>query len=432
MKIGDPESIIKSYISSQLPLYSMYQVAHKLDEKESLSYYNITKSNTFQNISCLGMKYISSAKDIYGKEKFIINLYNNKTNKYRDVSVDDMDFVLGVKSFPRTSEIYFMNIGFPIIKSNTLRDKFDFIFQLNEKKVISSYDWFIYFEKDKNNNLIGDENDIFNFKNIVNIKANLIIGEQPHYYKKDEFYKSQLISTYSDIYKWTLNFKDIYLYINDSNTGQKTKISTYVDTVEIYLDSIIIYAPPYYTNLVKREYFNKYSSCRTDSNHEIKYHYCEKSDNFTINELKNFPPLFLQHKDFNYTFELTYRDLFVENEGKYMFLPVANNEENWLIGFSLLKKYQFFFNQVSKTVNFYHPDYIKVKENENEDNESDNGSSMSIYIVILIVFIILIIIIAAGLIIGKILFQKINKKKRANELDDTYEYISEEKNEGIN
>jgi hypothetical protein len=316
-----------------------------------------------------------------------------------------------------------MNIGFPIIKSNTLRDKFDFIFQLNEKKVISSYDWFIYFEKDKNNNLIGDENDIFNFKNIVNIKANLIIGEQPHYYKKDEFYKSQLISTYSDIYKWTLNFKDIYLYINDSNTGQKTKISTYVDTVEIYLDSIIIYAPPYYTNLIKREFFNKYSSCRTDSNHEIKYHYCEKSDNFTINELKNFPPLFLQHKDFNYTFELTYRDLFVENEGKYMFLPVANNEENWLIGFSLLKKYQFFFNQVSKTVNFYHPDYIKVKENENEDNESDNGSSMSIYIIILIVFIILIIIIVAGLIIGKILVQKINKKKRANELDDTYEYI---------
>ena len=83
-------------------------------------------------------------------------------------------------------------------------------------------------------------------------------------------------------------------------------------------------------------------------------------------------------------------------------------------------------------MNFYHPDYIKVKENENEDNESDNGSSMSIYIVILIVFIILIIIIVAGLIIGKILFQKINKKKRANELDDTYEYISEEKNEGIN
>ena len=72
-----------------------------------------------------------------------------------------------------------------------------------------------------------------------------------------------------------------------------------------------------------------------------------------------------------------------------MFLPVANNEENWLIGFSLLKKYQFFFNQVSKTVNFYHPDYIKVKENENEDNESDNLLKTElIYIIKIIIYLI--------------------------------------------
>ena len=143
MKIGDPKSFIYTYISSRLQLYSMYPVMHKIDEKESLSYYNITASKTFQNISCLGMKYVSSSKDIYGKEKFIVNLYDNKTNKYREISINDIDFVLDVKLFPSKSEIYFMNIGFPIIKSNTIRDKFDFIFQLKEKEIINDYDWFI-------------------------------------------------------------------------------------------------------------------------------------------------------------------------------------------------------------------------------------------------------------------------------------------------
>ena len=425
MKIGDPKSFIYTYISSRLQLYSMYPVIHKIDEKESLSYYNITTSKSFQNISCLGMKYVSSSKDIYGKEKFIVNLYDNKTNKYRERSINDADFVLGVNLFPSKSEIYFMNIGFPIIKSNTIRDKFDFIFQLKEKEIINDYDWFIYYEKNKKEK----DDEILDLKNLQNIKQTLVIGNQPHYYKNEEFYKSQLISAYSDIYKWIINFKDIYLYIKDINTGEKVKVSIYVETVEIFLDSFIIYAPPYYINVVKREFFNKYNSCYMDNNHDIKYNYCEKTDNFTINELKKFPSLYLQHKDFNYTFELTYQDLFVENEGKYWFLAVVNSEENWHIGFPFLKKYQFVFNQESKMISFYHPNYPKEKEIDKKD-ELNNGS-MSFTTIIIIVSIVLIIIIVAGFIIGKILYKKYYKRKRANELEDNYDYITEE-NERIN
>ena len=466
MKIGEPQSIINTYISSELQLYSMFEVLYKLDENELSSYYNLTLSKTFQNISCLEMKFITSNKDIHAKEKFILDLYNTETNQYRAIEVNDMDFVLGVKLYTSISGVYFMNIGFPLMHSQSIRDKFDFVTQLKQKNIISSYNWFIYFEKDKNKK----EDEIMNLSNIDNIQAFLIIGGQPHEYKKNEFYESQIISEYSDAYKWTIGYNDIYTYI-----GNK-KISTYEEIVEIYLDNIFIYASPFYTNLVKREYFDKYDSCGIEKDEDIKY-YCQKSESFTIDDLKSFPPLYLEHKKFNFTFELTYQDLFIENDGKYWFLPIANKKDNWLIGFSFLKKYHFSFNQDSKIVNFYNPnlpkeeeekddkekekeeekekekekekeDEQKEKEKEEEqkenkdknngnsnteDNNKNNNESLSIQTIVLIVVIIGVVFIVIGIIIGLFIFKKLNKKKRANELDDKYEYaIGENENENIN
>ena len=453
IKIGTPESSIYSYISSKKPLFSMLEVLYNFDKSELSSYYNLSLSNSFKNISCLDIKFVTSDKDIHDQEKFIFNLYNNRTKKFNEIIINDMDFVLGVRQLKKLGDIYFMNIGFPIIKSGTIRDKFYFIPQLKEKNIIDNYDWFIYYENQEKAN--KNENEIINLDDISNIKANLIIGGQPHYYKNDIFYKSQLLTTYTDVYGWILEFKDVYLYLNEN------KISTYENVVQFYFDELIIYAPPYYTNLIKNQYFNKYTACHERRGEDTIY-YCDKSNNFTLNDLKKFPSLYFKHIEYDYIFELSYQDLFIENNDKYYFLVTNNNDENWLIGYPLLKKYQFVFNQDSKTIGFYNPDLPKEKEiddkGEEEDDNSDetesdsdtnnddihnntdndpndkkdNNGSMNAKTIAFIIVISGIVFIVIGIIIGKIIFKKMDKKRRANELDDNYDYNTYENENGEN
>lgn len=459
MKLGEPVSNIYSYISSTKDLYSMIEVFKTLDINDLPPYYNINSSKTFKNISSVG-KLVISEKDIYAQERFFFNLYNNKTKTYREIKIDEMDFVLGVRIFQSSGYIHFMNIGFPILKSSTIRNKFYFISQLKKRNIIENYDWFIYFD---NNKKLG-ENEIFNLDDLYNMNPQLIIGCPPHYYKNDLFFKSQILTTYTEVEEWQLNFKDVYLNLN----GQK--VSIFTEDVEIYLDSLITYAPSYYLIIVQREFFSKYPQCKEEKGEETIF-YCEKKDDFTVEILKSFPPLYFQHIDFNYVFELTYQDLFIEKDGKFLFLVVENyDNEIWRIGNSFLKKYQFVFNEDSKSIGFYSPDMPKEKEideegedkknnktNNDTDNESDkvnpddknqnetknktddnkndenNNGGINTKTVVFIVILSGIAFISIGMILGKIIFKKLKKKKRLNELDeDDYNNYENEKNQNIN
>ena len=356
VKIGTPDITISAYISSERPLFSITDEIRKSYEEIS-NHYDTSMSKTYLNISKIGYKLVASDLDEHAQESFIFNFYDNKTKKYNEEKLNNIDFVLGVKKYSLTGYISHLNIGFPIIKSQTIRDKFNLILQLKEKNIIESYDWFILFDNEK----VINENEIFNLENLANLKSTLIIGGAPHFYDKTKFYKSQLLQAKSEVNKWTMNFKDVYLYQNGGNSGEKKKLSIYIDIVEIYLDEIAIYAPPYYINLMKREFFKKYPTSCNIIKGEYYIYYCVKSESFGLNELKQFPTLYFQHLDFNYTFELTYQDLFAEYDGKYYFLATDSDEENWTIGYPLLKKYQFFFNQDSRSVYFYNPNLPQEK-----------------------------------------------------------------------
>ena len=217
----------------------------------------------------------------------------------------------------------------------------------------------------------------------------------------------------------------------------------------------MIYGPMYYLNIVNTRFFLKYkNSCNIEKDPNFKF-YCKKSEEFGINELKQFPNLYFDNVDLNYTFELTYKDLFIEINGNYYFLVTDKSEESWSIGYSLLKKYQFVFNQDSKTIGFYNPNLpiekeedttdAKEKEKENEkekekenekgnkkkekkENENDknnvNNLGISIEMVILIAVLCAIVFLLIGILVGQFIFKKLKGKKRANELDENYDYIA--------
>ena len=471
-QIASPKMNIYTYIRSDKKqnLFYIYEVLYNVKDSEKNNYYNYTKSNSFQNISCLGTVYVKSFKDIHAKEKFFFNVYNDKTKLNKEIEVE-LDFILGVDLLSLNDRVYFLNMGFPVVNDKTISDrfKFDMVIQLKQKNIIDNYNWFIFYGDEFNK---GEE--VIKAEEISKLNPVLLIGTLPHYYNKKKFYESQLLNTYSNLYFWSITFKDIYIY-KYSPTGEKSKLSTFADVVEIYLDDIMIYGPMYYITMVKTEFFNKYKSCKSYKDPEIRY-YCEKNENFGIDELKLFPSLFLDQAFLNYTFELTYKDLFIEMDDKYHFLVVPNSDdETWSIGYSLLKKYQFVFNQDSRTVGFYNPnlpkegeeeeqeqsdstdntdkkeeekgkDKEKEKEEEEEEeiynnnkeevkeisddkNSKDNNSKvkksgLSIEIIIIIICGSGILFIAVGILIGKFIFKKMKGRKRINELEENYDYFS--------
>ena len=454
-QLASPRMNIYTYIRSDKKntLFSMYEVYRELNESEKISYYNYTKSKSFKNISKIGRAFVKSENDIEASETFFFNLYDNKTKTHKEIEIFQLNFIFGVDLFVKNGA-YFLNIGFPVINDKSLNDRFkyDLIIQLKQRKVIDGYEWFILFD-----NEFDKRDDVIKAEEISNLNPEIIIGTYPHYYISDKYKPNQLLKTYSDLYFWSITFKDIYLY-KYSSTGEKTKLSTFVNVVEIYLDDIMIYGPMFYLTMLKTQFFSKHEACKFRKNQQ--FFYCEKSEQFGIKELKQFPNLYFDSVDLNYTFELTYKELFIEMNGNYYFLVTENEDESWSIGYSLLKKYQFVFNQDSRTVGFYHPDIPKEEDSDKKDEEeeeeviSDSDSDknntkedstnsdkkkdnenndvkkhgLSIEIVILIALISAIIFLIIGIILGKFITRKLKEKKRANELDENYDYDSPREN----
>ena len=131
----------------------------------------------------------------------------------------------------------------------------------------------------------------------------------------------------------------------------------------------------------------------------------------------------------NITFVLEPKDLFYEHNGFLIFLviyrlenPDNDQETVWNIGTPFLKKYLITFNRNDKLLYFY-----KKTNNEDGGNESTNQSLHIKYIIIISV---LSVVFLAS--IGTLIFYIIKikpRKRKANELDDTFDY-QEKKTEG--
>ena len=115
------------------------------------------------------------------------------------------------------------------------------------------------------------------------------------------------------------------------------------------------------------------------------------------------------------------KDQLFKIEGNYIYFLILFNsitQSNWIIGRPLTLKYPFVFNSDSNNIGLYK----KFKKN-NSISTNKNYNFKNIILVFIIIILIIGLIIF-GIIIGKIIFG-IQRKKRANELMDNYEYISE-------
>jgi len=147
------------------------------------------------------------------------------------------------------------------------------------------------------------------------------------------------------------------------------------------------------------------------------FYYCKNTKEFNPKKLKeiNFKNVQLES---NFVFD--YNDLFFYKDDLAYFLILFREIDinSFRIGEIFLKKYNLVFNHDSKMIGFY--SNINDNKIENKNIIKDKGGSN-----FSLTNILLIIILVCILILGLFFFKRrLNRKIRANELEDKYSYIA--------
>ena len=365
--IGTPPKTIKAYIQFK---YFEYYI---IDNKTNPDFYSKDSSSTFFPIIKNPIEFIDSPflYGYYTTETFIFNNILNQEEK-----IENLSTIIGID----------LNIKFPsYIGFNFYLDTDEYhhkslIEELNRKKNISK---------------------IFSFEFLNQNQGEIIIGKLSYNNKKynENDLKWNTIKLEYPEMSWNIFFNKIIL------DNEKYNGST-VCYLEYELD--LIYAPNEYKNKFLEFNFRNINKCKEIIGlNKHSFFVCDKSISF-----KYFPKIIFQSSDLDYSFELNYDDLFKEINGKlYLLIDFEYDFKNfnkWRLGVPFLKKYKFIFDYSNKKIGFY-------------SNKKSNNRLLLISIIIVF----LVIIICLLVIIYNI--KIIKRRKRKNEIEEYYDYISETK-----
>ena len=371
INMGNPNQKIKTSIKFDEGYYYIKNKNQNgdYDENTSFSYKKINEISLINEI-------FKFKHAILSNETF---LFSNEYNK--EIKIENLQFLIpkeeNKKLEKATIGLYYKEIS--LIKN------INFITQLKTLNKINSYIFTLEYENELNGKLyIGNYLHVFNKT------------YEQNYFK---YYYPGMISM---AFSWDIKFENI-------SFGNKLIALSKTCFFNATLNGIL--SNSIFDNILKETFFNIYlnnNSCSEyfSINSEYKFYICDDYIN-----LEKFSFLNFMHKELNYSFVFNSDDLFIRKNRKLYFKILFNVKNNimWQLGQTFLQKYLFTFNQDRKIFGFY-VKFIKK----------------SFFFSILYIIIIFLLIICIGLIY--ILYNnKIfkSRKIRANELEDNFEYITQ-------
>ena len=406
LSVGTPSQIVPFGLNMNSQTFTIYN-----------KIYNKNLSSSYEDLSKIEKTYENEDVSSGLNSMDVLNLNNQK---YK------INFIL-------SSKLKFKNYPFGIlgllIPNKIESGVFPFFNTLKKGKIINSYTWTL-----KYYNNISLLDTIFGNEINNNIIGEFIFGNEPHYYEEDKYRynKSQLIkinplSSYD--FSWDIQFNNIYILFYHNQNYNKININLDGKT-KLIPELGFIFVPKEFNYVLKKNFFEKYieeNVCRikTFNNNYYEFIECDLNNKFKIS---SFPDICFEHKGLETTFNLTYKDLFIydKNNNKYIFLMMNDKFiSGWVFGSIFLRKYQFIFNQDSKTIGYYKSMNFYNKQIIKEKNEIKNN-----YVIIKFIFIIILIIISSflllliGMYIQNTFFKK--KKIKANELEENFSYQTKE------
>ena len=414
--IGTPPQNISIIILSQIYATELYPYmcdisgsSYKKDKSTSFKIDKIIDSS--KNISKIN-ETIYFYDDLRKKE--LKPLYNYSL-KYLDIEKPNQD---NINEYHENTCI---NMGLKLSYPTYTDKDYNLIEQLKEKykdKSIETYDISLKYNSD--------------------LEGEIIIGLEPHYYDPDNYFYSQYrtVAAKSLCYErsndFSLNFDKTYISYKNKTTGKLENDYFYdICCVEIEFDKGNMLGPSEYEKKIKKIFFDELindKKCFVETvtekdNSQYSVYYCNKDSTEKI--IKNeFPKLYFEMKQFNEIFELDYKDLFRTKNNKIYFLVYFKKNSYFAnyfeIGNIFLKKYFFTFNQETKAIGYYNEKLPGVKKKKDKIlSFIDNKVLIAIIIILVIIFGIV------GFFLGKMVYDKV-RKRRMNEVDDNYDYYPQE------
>ena len=344
----------------------------KITEKIFLPTVNI-KSNSFYLSFTYSKKLSKEEQELYRK--------NHSRKQMLINSLFSLDEKQSYLNKYENNKAYCI-IGMKLSSDSYYDSKENFITTLNNKNITNLKIWFIDFDQKK-----------------------IFIGKYPDGYSiNDLIYVNAIF--YQHVQNWEIHFTDNFLKIHNTRMNIGFEINA-----QLYFDLNYIISSPEFLEMIKQNYFNNHiNDCSEFISNDTDYVFYKCNKKF---DTKNFPTIYFYHKIFNYTFELTYEDLFIEKNEEKLFLILFDKKckNLWKFGQVFLKKYLFIFNIEDKAIGFY-----RQKIN------SKNNKNISINLIwgFLVIF-----AGVGGFILGRKIYYKI-RKNRVNELDDNYAYYNHE------
>ena len=342
--------------------------------------YNEKESSSYRKLSDLKQYYFEPFnKGILSSDKIKIGNFKS-----------EMNYILATEG---GNYIKQCSIGLkPIYDEQKEKDIANIIDFLKSNNYINSYTFTITFNKKTKNEQTGE----------------IIIGEYPHEYSKDE-YKSEYYQ------KMNIEKSGVNLYwgikVNEIRLNNNR---LFCDSLTIIFDIElgVFYGARSYYYEINDTFFDeaiRYNECKIEiardyQNNEYDYYVCNK--NAKISLLPNLTFLFNDYKN-NFTF--TYKDLFIQNGDQYYFLILFNRDRsksyNWVFGKRFMEKYHFVFDQDKFTIGYYTQIFPKKM----------NFKTLFLILLAIIIFL-------SGTFLGYLLIKK-PRKKRANELLEEFDYL---------
>ena len=295
---------------------------------------------------------------------------------------------------------------------------------MQDRRTMSSFLYLL-----KNKELIDNYNFFFDFDASNNKEGKLIIGSFPDELYNNNLKRNDLYYSTSEKGFFYYNIRFNKIYITDNNT----LIYNIEDKdCELDFDHDAIMADTYYYKKILEDYLqdlineqkcfsSEFSGCADfyeTIKQDISFFYCKNVGNI-IEELKKriLPIKLFTHEYNNYTFEINSDDILVK-KGDYIFIKIVFPafSYTWTLGKPFSLKYKFIFNPDIRKIGFY------VNSKNKDEIGKRNNKILKYFLCILLIIVLIAIFVIVGIILGKKLYG-LKRKKRANEMDDEYEYF---------
>ena len=357
--------------------------------------------------------------------------------------------------------VNFDKVNFSLLKSKQ-KDKEINIFKtfgiigLQQSDHQDEYIMPLFIKSLKNTDMINSHAFSFNYINNTKNGENegyILLGDEEFDENDGKLKRTISIPRNGQIF-WNLVFKNVFI---DSYDNKLKKFS--IKDAQLIADLPYILGVKEYNNYMRSYFFQEllnkdiciYKNVLIDE--KLGTYICDSTSELFKEKYNNqFPNLYFQHFDLNKTFILDKYDLFTYNhinksDNNIYFLIFFPNEDEpyynpefpgkapikrWKLGIPFLKKYKLTFN-ADNTIIYY---YEKFNDNNgnNDMNDAKNGNNNiqskekyyenhlnKIIIIISLGIIFIILVFVLGILFYKNII-KVPRKKKANELDDEYEY----------